>query len=66
MTSKRTVRQAFSDIKDEEEVQEEESDDGGEEKTYGDLASSYLEPLFHHVDTPLKIITVSDDTVVIL
>ena len=30
VTSKRTVRQAFSDIKDEEE---EESDDGGEERT---------------------------------
>jgi len=43
VTSKRTVRQAFSDIKDEEEVEEEESDDGGEE-TYGDLASSYLKP----------------------
>ena len=45
MTSKRTVRQVFSDIKVEEEVEEEEErDDGGEEKTYGDLASSYLEP----------------------
>jgi len=42
VTSKRTVRQPFSDIKDEEEVEEEESDDGGEEKTSGDLASSYL------------------------
>jgi hypothetical protein len=41
VTSKRTVRHAFSDIKDEEEV--EDSDDGGEE-TYGDLASSYLKP----------------------
>ena len=44
VTSKRTVRQAFPDIKVEEEVEEEESDDGGEERTYGDLASSYLKP----------------------
>jgi len=36
MTSKRPVRQAFPDIKDEEEVEEEECDDGGEERTYGD------------------------------
>ena len=43
VTSKRTVRQAFSGIKDEEE-EEEESDDGGDETTYGDLASSYLKP----------------------
>jgi hypothetical protein len=36
------VRHAFSDIKDEEEVEEvkEESDEGGEE-TYGDLDSFY-------------------------
>ena len=39
VTSKRTVRQAFSDIKNEEE-----SDDGGEERTYGHLAISYLKP----------------------
>ena len=38
MTSKRTVGQSFSDIKDEEE----ESDDEGDETTYGDLASTYL------------------------
>jgi hypothetical protein len=42
VASKRTVQHAFSDIKDEEE--EKESDDGGEEKTYGDLASTYLRP----------------------
>jgi hypothetical protein len=45
VTSKRTVRQAFQGIKDEEEVEEEEeSDDGGEKKTYGELASAYLKP----------------------
>jgi len=43
VTFKWTVRQAFSEIKNEEE--EEESDDGDEEKTYGYLASTYLKPL---------------------
>ena len=38
VTTKRPVRHAFSDIKNEEG---EENDDGGGE-TYGDLASSYL------------------------
>ena len=34
VTSKRTVRQAFLDIKDEEEVEEEEESDDGGEETY--------------------------------
>ena len=61
VTSKPTVRHAFSDIKDEEG----ENDDGGE-ATYGDLARSYVKSFFHHVDTSLKIITVSEDTGTIL
>ena len=41
VTSKQTVRHAFSDIEDEDV--EEETDDGGEE-TYGNLVSFYLKP----------------------